>query len=252
MELDWVTVSAQVVNFLALIWLLKRFLYAPIVNAMDRREQRIAERLDEAAAREGEAQQAAREHREALESLDGRRDELLAEAREAAEDERKRLLDKARAEIDEVRAAWRHEVEGEKREFLGALRRETADAVEAIARRALRELAGVELESSIVRELVGRLDGLDARQREALAAGGAVRVASAYELDPGARSRITRAVHKSLSEDIAVDYEQDPELVCGIELTSEGRRVGFSVADFLDDLDARFDEALSPAAAKGG
>ena len=70
MELDWVTVSAQVVNFLVLIGLLKRFLYGPIVDAMDRRERHIAERLDEAMAREREAEGEARRHRDALEKLE--------------------------------------------------------------------------------------------------------------------------------------------------------------------------------------
>ena len=35
MLIDWFTVAAQVVNFLVLMWLLKRFLYKPIVYAID-------------------------------------------------------------------------------------------------------------------------------------------------------------------------------------------------------------------------
>ena len=34
MLIDWFTVAAQVVNFLILVWLLKRFLYQPILNAI--------------------------------------------------------------------------------------------------------------------------------------------------------------------------------------------------------------------------
>ena len=45
MDVDWITVSAQIVNFLILVWLLKRFLYRPVLNAMNRREQRIHQRL---------------------------------------------------------------------------------------------------------------------------------------------------------------------------------------------------------------
>ncbi len=48
MAIDWITVSAQIVNFLILVWLLKHFLYQPIIRAMDRREQRVSERLNEA------------------------------------------------------------------------------------------------------------------------------------------------------------------------------------------------------------
>ena len=44
MQIDWITVAAQIVNFLILVWLLQHFLYGPITRAMQRREQRIAER----------------------------------------------------------------------------------------------------------------------------------------------------------------------------------------------------------------
>ena len=42
MLIDGFTVGAQVLNFLILVWLMKRFLYQPILDAIDAREQRIA------------------------------------------------------------------------------------------------------------------------------------------------------------------------------------------------------------------
>ena len=48
MQIDWLTVAAQIVNFLVLVWLLQRFLYRPITEAMARREERIESRLSEA------------------------------------------------------------------------------------------------------------------------------------------------------------------------------------------------------------
>ncbi|MFO1424323.1 MAG: hypothetical protein U1F70_11865 [Candidatus Competibacteraceae bacterium] len=45
MKLDWFTVAAQISNFLLLLWLLKRFLYRPILAAMAARQQRIADAL---------------------------------------------------------------------------------------------------------------------------------------------------------------------------------------------------------------
>ncbi|MEI8606176.1 F0F1 ATP synthase subunit B family protein [Pseudoalteromonas sp. B160] len=52
MLIDWFTVAAQAVNFLILVWLLKRYLYQPILHAIDDREQRIADELDAAAAKQ--------------------------------------------------------------------------------------------------------------------------------------------------------------------------------------------------------
>ena len=56
MLIDWFTVGAQVLNFLILVWLMKRFLYQPILRAIDAREERIAKELADAQARRIEAQ----------------------------------------------------------------------------------------------------------------------------------------------------------------------------------------------------
>ena len=40
MKINWFTVIAQLVNFLILVWLMKRFLYKPILNAIDEREKK--------------------------------------------------------------------------------------------------------------------------------------------------------------------------------------------------------------------
>ena len=45
MQIDWFTVAAQTINFLVLMWLLKRFLYKPILNAIAAREKNIADQL---------------------------------------------------------------------------------------------------------------------------------------------------------------------------------------------------------------
>ena len=56
MLLDWFTVGAQTLNFLVLVWLMKRVLYKPILDAIDAREKRIALALADAAAKKAEAQ----------------------------------------------------------------------------------------------------------------------------------------------------------------------------------------------------
>ncbi len=51
MLIDWFTVGAQLLNFLILVWLMKRFLYKPVLDAIDAREKLIATELADAAAK---------------------------------------------------------------------------------------------------------------------------------------------------------------------------------------------------------
>lgn len=248
MAIDWITVSAQIVNFLILVWLLKHFLYQPIIRAMERREHHISDRLNEAQERESKADEKAHHYQDKSDELERRRDEILDKARAEAEQQKKQMLDEARTEVAETREHWQHQVQQEKEEFLGNLQRQTVEAVKQIAHKALVELADVELEERIIDTFLNRLKSLDKQDRKALSdAEEPVRIITAFELDSTMRGRLTRAVHEHLAAGIDIDYTHSPELLCGIELTRGGRRLSWNLADFTDELTARIEEAFSPA-----
>lgn len=113
MLIDWFTVSAQVVNFLVLVWLLKRFLYKPILDAIDAREDRIAAEIADADEKRAEARKERDEFREKNEAFDQQRASLLLEATDEASAERQRLLDEARAAADATTAQRREALERE-------------------------------------------------------------------------------------------------------------------------------------------
>jgi F-type H+-transporting ATPase subunit b len=246
MQIDWITVSAQMVNFLILIWLLKRFLYRPVIRAMDQREERIAARLSEAEARRQDADSEAERYRQQSEALERDREEIYARAAREAEERKQQMLDEARAEVIGTRSTWQREADQEKEEFLASLRRAAAEAVVAIARKSLKDLADADLEERIVDVFVERLERLDRPTRQALAGSSRpVRIASGFELDRAARSRLTRVVHEQLAEGLDVEYERSPDLLCGIELTSDGRRLGWNLAQYMEELAERVDEDFS-------
>lgn len=255
MQIDWITVSAQIVNFLLLIWLLKRFLYRPVIRAMDQREQRIAERLHEADEHQQIADGEAEQYRQRTEELEQRREEIFAEATRDAELQRQRMLDEARAEVIDTRDGWQREADQEKEDFLVSLRRGAVEAVETIARKTLRDLADTDLEDRVVHSFIERLASLDRSARRALVdRSQTVRIESSFELDHALRSRLTRAVHECLSDELDVEYQQEPELICGIELTSGGRRLSWNVAEYLDELAERIEGSFGSlrAATQGG
>ena len=104
MLIDWFTVGAQALNFLILVWLMKRFLYQPILNAIDTREQRIASELNDADKKKAEAQQERDEFQHKNEVFDQQRTTLFNQATDEAKAERQRLLDEARKAIDALSA----------------------------------------------------------------------------------------------------------------------------------------------------
>ena len=92
MLIDWFTVGAQTLNFLVLVWLLKRFLYKPILDGIDAREKRIAMEMANADATKAEAQKEQKEFQHKNEEFEQKRAALLSRATDEAKAERQRLL----------------------------------------------------------------------------------------------------------------------------------------------------------------
>jgi F-type H+-transporting ATPase subunit b len=247
---DWITVSAQIVNFLILVWLLKRFLYQPVIRAMDRREQRIAEQLEQARQREHQAQQQQQQYQEKANDLDQQREDILSKAKENAEQQKHELMDQAREEVSDIRKQWQQQVEQEKQAFLKNLRSKSAGAIQAIGRKALSELANVELEEQVISSFLLRLKSLDHNTRKALTqalqeSSEPLRIHTAFELDPAVRGRITRAVHEHIVEGIETEYFESEQLLCGIELNAGAQRISWSLADYLDGLGKQVEDAFA-------
>ena len=254
MQIDWLTVAAQVVNFLIVVWLLKHFLYGPVTAAMARREDGIRERIQNSREREQQAEDERARLHERLDRIEERRDAILAQAREKAEDERRRLRDEARDESESARRRWQEQARRERDDFLGELRRRSTDGFETLARRALGDLAETGLEEQMARTLAARLADLDEDTRRALAHGdGPVRVTSAFPLTDAARERLGEAISKHLRAEAEVRYDESKGLLCGIELTANDHRLGWTLADYLDRLEANLGDALDrPRAAEDG
>src|ERR1039458_9574691 len=249
MLIDWFTVLAQVVNFLILVWLLKRFLYRPILDAIDAREKRIAKELADADAKKAEAQKERDEFQHKNEALDQQRAALLSKATDEAKAERQRLLDAARKAADALAAKRQEVLRSEQQNLSEALSRRARKEVFAIARKALADLASTSLEERMGEVFIRRLREMDGKAkaglREALksaSAPGLVR--SAFDLPAEQRAAIQNAVNETFSADIHLRFEAAPDLVSGIELATDGQKVGWSIADYLVSLEKGVDELI--------
>jgi F-type H+-transporting ATPase subunit b len=71
-----------------------------------------------------------------------------------------------------------------------------------------------------------------------------VRVRSAFDLPPAQRAVIQSALNGAFSTEVPVQFETAPDLIGGIELTTNGQQVGWSIADYLRSLEQGVGEFL--------
>ena len=242
MLIDWFTVGAQALNFIILVWLLKRFLYKPILSAIDAREKRIAAALADANQKENEAQKERDLFQHKNEEFDRQRAALLSKATDDAKSEHQRLLEDARKAADTLSTKRQEELQSDANNLKQAIRRRTQEEVFAIARKALTDLAATSLEERMSEVFIHRLRAMDGKVKESLGetiktATKPVLVRSAFELPAAQRDGIQRAINETLSLEVHVRFETAPDLVSGIELVTDGHKVAWSIAEYLMTLE---------------
>lgn len=252
MQIDWFTLVAQLFNFLVLVWLLKRFLYQPILDAIDAREQRIAESLQEAAT----TQQQASAERDKLSAsnaeLDSKSATLMEEAKAAAAEQRKKLLQEAHAEAEAVSQKWRQDQQQELQQLHAEIYRLTLSEVFALTRKVLSEMASTTLEKSLVDAFIAQLQTMDEDSRKNLAnaiaeepSGGLVR--SAFALDAALQQQLQDSINDWAEVQVPLQFETSAQLICGLELSAKGRRSTWNISTYLEELRSSLTQQLTAA-----
>jgi F-type H+-transporting ATPase subunit b len=257
-QIDWFTVVAEIVNFLILLVLLQRLLYSRIIGVAEEREARITSRFQEAEDKERQADQEAETYRTQQRQLEEKREEFLRNARQEANQRQQEWLEEARQEVDKRRRQWYETVERQKDLFLQDLRERAGRQVYAVARRALADLADADLERRIIDVFVERIEALDTEEREEIAE--AIResdhelvIYSAFEIPEEKRQELIQVMREEWGDDLQGEFETTSDIICGIEIRTDGQQIGWSVDDYVSGLEedvSRFiEEEMGPVGA---
>jgi F-type H+-transporting ATPase subunit b len=250
MLIDWFTVIAQMLNFLILVWLLKHFLYQPILTAIDTREKGIASKLADAEAKVSDAQKQQTDFEAKNKTFDEQRAALMTKADADARAEHDRLIDEAHKQADGVRASEATALKDDQAHQAIAIRRMAQDQVFAISRKTLADLATVTLEERVGEVFTRRLREMNAQEKNEMGAAlkaspEASLVRSAFDLPDEQKSAIQNALNETFSAVIRVRYERNADMVSGIELTAQGQKLSWSISSYLDSFDRSLAEVVA-------
>lgn len=241
MLIDWFTVIAQIINFLILVWLLKRYLYNPILTALDEREKKITALLKDADNAKTDAQREKEEFQSKNDKFDKERKNLFAKVSEEAADQQKRLFNEAHNELEAFRLKQLESLRSEYRELGQEIALRTQQEIFNIAKKTLSDLANVKLEQSITEVFIKQLSNLGSDEKKLLASAVKssrhVRVQSVFELVPDQRIEIERTMNEKIAVETGIEFETVPELVSGIELIADGYKVSWNIADYISLLE---------------
>lgn len=246
MDFDWSTFSLEALNFLVLVWLLKRFLYQPVLAVIEQRRAEGEQVTAAAKALRDEAQDLKSQYEAKLAHAAEDRERVLAQLQEEVSAERAKRLALVDADMTAERQR-RNDLEARQRERREAERDRQAVALGArFASRLMERLAGPPLEDKLVDLAVADIQAMQAGQREPLQAALAgadagVQVATAHALEPQRRAALVKALGELAGRALSPEFTEDKSLVAGVRIRAGSWVLMANLRDELQFFADRFD-----------
>ena len=245
MLIDPFVVVAQIINFLILVALLKRFLYKPITQAMEARSQRIERQWAAAASKEQNAEAEKELYLQKQRELEAQKQKWLEEAKRSVIKEKDKLTETAIAEVNLMRSQWYKDFERDRHKLRNEIRDRLTQQTSLATRKALLDLANANLEEQVVEMLINRLYKLEDSQLNTIRAAPipnphhVINVYSSFIISDDKREHLTTAIHEQIATGAEVKFEIKENLICGIELRDRGYKISWNLEHYLTELEAQ-------------
>jgi F-type H+-transporting ATPase subunit b len=238
--IDPFTVFVQVLNFIILVLVLKRFLFRPVIRAMNQREERIARELETARKDREEADEDLRKMQERKAKLKEEEVRLLQDVTRRAENLEKELVAEAKSAAREKERAFTEAFERTKIRRSEELQREMAGHLYSMAETALQDLAGHSLHASMVDRFLDILENdpgsWETRFHNLLSEHDTLIVSTPLDPDAETRTRLHAILKKRFGFKGNLDFRKDPELMAGLAMSGNGHRLDWTIHRYLEDL----------------
>lgn len=241
MEINWFTVIAQIINFLILVWLLKRFLYQPVLDAIDKREKMIAAQVLEAETKNANAQKEHLKYQKKNELFEKERTVNMNKVTEELKLEKERLFDEVKEESYELRTKFEESIKKQALEITASLKQKTTNEVFAIANKTLIDLADSNLEEKIMDIFILKIGKMNEEEKEKFKQAlntndKSLNIKTAFDLSDSSKELLKSTLEEINGQTIKFHYHSGPDLISGIELTAESYQLSWNIESYLDSL----------------
>jgi F-type H+-transporting ATPase subunit b len=140
------------------MWVLSRFAFPKISEALEERAQKIAKNIEESERQRQEADEILAENRERLKEAREQAEDIVARAKRAGDNARNEATEEGRAKRDELIAAARKDIEAETRRSLEQIRKEVADLTVLATEKVARKTLSADDQKRLVEEALSEVD----------------------------------------------------------------------------------------------
>ena len=194
MSIDWFTLIAQIFNLLILLFLLRKFLYLPVLKAVEARQKFIEDELEKAAQSRIKAEKAEKLCMQKAQQIEREKQKVLAEVHREAEKLAADLREQAENQYHQSKQERKGHLTGEQKNFNTALQDLGGGRLNRFAEKALRQMANSDLNEWIIKQFMQKIESLPSEEKsklkENLQSQQVVLLQSAQGLSPAIKKQI--------------------------------------------------------------
>ncbi len=251
MELNWSTFVLEIINFLVLIWILKRFFYQPVLTAIARRRASVEKSLADAKTLHDNAEELQSRYQHRLADWEQERQRARAKLAQEIEEERNKKMNELQSQLEQKEQLA--QIAEARRQSESVREAEQTALIHAgrFASRLLDQLAGPELQTKLVDMLIHQLPMLSAERIATLRnscdqTSAPIIVTSAFPISDGQRKRLQETLEATLGPGLTPDFQEDTRLLAGVRITLGACVLGANLLDELNSFVEFAGEAACP------
>lgn len=248
---SWWTFLFQTINFFVVLYILYRLFFTPLKNIIQKRDESLKKRLEELQAGENELQEKEQRYQEKLKEIDTLKDKVLNTAREEAEEEKIRLLEKVDKELEKERQKQKSLQEHEREKVNSAIKEQSLRfSLDYIARFA-RELIDENIHQKLIETFLHTLksqeteEEIEALKKEIQTKAFKIKLTTPLKIEKETMHKIKEVLGDIFdTKALTIETFSDASLIGGIKLVIGNRIIDGSIAQVLTQLEDEAEKAL--------
>lgn len=242
MQINWFEVFAQILNFFILLALLNKFLFKPVMAAMEKREEEIANTVLNAETKFVNGEKLVNEYELKISEIKNKEEEIINTARKEAEDKRDILLTQYKEEMKLRKENFENEFKNEQTDFIKAFRDFLANYTVKISKKLLLSLSKTELEDKVFEGLLKTLSNVeeDILIEERKNHKGILQIQSTNKIEDSQKEEIVNklgTILKRDNNDLNIEFQINPDLIYGFKVIFNTFTVNENLDFYLQDLE---------------
>lgn len=224
MELNWSTFILEIINFLVLIWILKRFIYKPVLNVIAQRRTTIENQSAEALRLHEEATDLKNQYQNRLSDWEQERQQARDAVNQELEIEKARQLQALQEVLNQEREKTKTADESRRIESVREIEHQALRQGAEFASRLLNMASGPDLERRLISLLIEELGTLTPQQILSIQnrwgdTPESIKICSVYPIKEKQKQLLETALTDILGKSLPLDYSERPELVAGLHIS---------------------------------